>query len=56
MARRVSPPAQALEVIDLVKKTTKNGRKPFLLVGDFNARPDQFEVQWQHAGVHACRV
>ena len=36
-----------------MKKTTDGGRKPFLLTGDFNARPDQFEVCF---GICYCHV
>jgi hypothetical protein len=38
-------PAQVLQVIDLVKETTKGGRTPFLMTGDFNAAPDLNEVR-----------
>ena len=34
-----------LQVIDLVKKTTKGGRTPFLMTGDFNAAPDLNEAR-----------
>jgi hypothetical protein len=34
-----------LQVVDLVKETTKGGRTPFLMTGDFNAGPDLNEVR-----------
>jgi endonuclease/exonuclease/phosphatase family metal-dependent hydrolase len=38
---------QVLEVIDIVKNTTRNGRTPFVLTGDFNAKPNDTEVRHQ---------